>query len=120
MSAVLRRLPRLTSINEALSIDLSGQIAADAVAGRQHSGAGGHKSFVSGARAASDGQSFSVLGPPRTSGTPYLADCTPIQRYVVTEHGAVDLSLLGDTQRPRALIEIAHPDFRDWLRTSFA
>ncbi len=40
-------------------------------------------------------------------------------QYVVTEHGAVDLSLLDDTERPRALIELAHPDFRDWLRISF-
>ncbi len=67
-SAVLRQLPRLTSINGALSIDLSGQIAADAVAGRQHSGAGGHESFVEGARAAPDGQSFLCLRSTATVG----------------------------------------------------
>jgi 4-hydroxybutyrate CoA-transferase len=39
-------------------------------------------------------------------------------QYVVTEHGAVDLSVLDDRERPRALIEIAHPDFRDGLRAS--
>ena len=41
-------------------------------------------------------------------------------QYVVTEHGAVDLSVLTDTERPRALIALAHPDFRDGLRASLA
>src|SRR5207245_1754719 len=59
--SVLCRLPRLTSINGALSIDLAGQVAADAVAGRQYSGAGGHESFVSGAAAAPEGRSFLCL-----------------------------------------------------------
>ena len=39
---------------------------------------------------------------------------------VVTEHGAVDLSVLTDRERPPALIELAHPDFRDGLRASLA
>jgi len=37
-------------------------------------------------------------------------------QWVVTEHGAVDLSALDDTERPEALIAIAHPDFREALR----
>ena len=37
-------------------------------------------------------------------------------QFVVTEHGAVDLSVLDDTERAAALIDIAHPDFRDALR----
>ena len=37
-------------------------------------------------------------------------------QYVVTEHGAVDVSLLDDLERPHALLELAHPDFRDALR----
>ena len=41
-------------------------------------------------------------------------------RYVVTEHGAVDLSMLSDAERPRALIALAHPDFRDALRATIA
>ena len=39
-------------------------------------------------------------------------------QWVVTEHGAVDLSVLSDAERPRALIELAHPDFRESLRTA--
>src|SRR5881296_1170562 len=127
-SWVLRQLPRLTSINGALSIDLAGQVAADAVAGRQHSGTGGHESFVSGARAAPDGRSFLCLKSTATVGGRRISTIashfggdtlvtTPRHhvQYVVTEHGAVDLSVLTDTERPRALIELAHPDFRDEL-----
>jgi len=132
-SWVLRQLPRLTSINGALSIDLAGQVAADAVAGRQHSGTGGHESFVSGARAAPDGRSFLCLKSTATVGGRRISTIvshfgrdtlvtTPRHHVqcVVTEHGAVDLSVLTDSERPPALIELAHPDFRDGLRASLA
>ena len=129
--SVLCRLPRLTSINGALSIDLAGQVAADAVAGRQYSGAGGHESFVSGAAAAPEGRTFLCLkSTARVGGTrvstivPAFAEGTRVTtprhhvQYVVTEQGAVDLSVLSDVERPRALIELAHPDFRDTLRAA--
>jgi acyl-CoA hydrolase len=132
-SSVLRQLPRLTSINGALAIDLAGQVAADAVGGRQHSGTGGHESFVSGARSAPDGRSFVCLKSTATVGgrristiLPHFGGDTLVTtprhhvQYVVTEQGAVDLSVLSDTERPRALIELAHPDFRDGLRVAVA
>ncbi len=129
--AVLCRLPRLTSINGALSIDLAGQVAADAVAGRQYSGVGGHESFVSGAAAAPEGRSFLCLKSTATVGGTRLSTIVPAfaagtqvttprhhVQYVVTEHGAVDLSVLSDVERPRALTQLAHPDFRDGLRSA--
>ena len=128
---VLRQLPRLTSINGALSVDLAGQIAADSIGNRQYSGAGGHESFVSGAGAAPDGRSFLCLRSTATVGGKRVSTivasfvvgtCVTTPRhhvqYVVTEHGAVDLSVLSDVERPRALIELAHPDFRDALRAA--
>jgi acyl-CoA hydrolase len=132
-ASALARLPRLTSINGALSIDLAGQVAADWVGGRQYSGAGGHESFVSGAGASPGGRSFLCLkstarvGGVRVStivpGFPEGARVTTPRhhvQYVVTEHGAVDLSALDDDERPLALIPLAHPDFRDSLRASSA
>jgi acyl-CoA hydrolase len=129
--AVLCRLPRLTSINGALAIDLAGQVAADSIAGRQYSGTGGHESFVSGAGSAPEGRSFLCLestakvGGARVSTiVPALDEGTRVTtprhhvQYVVTEHGAVDLSVLTDVERPAALIELAHPDFRDTLRAA--
>jgi acyl-CoA hydrolase len=128
---VLCRLPRLTSVNGALSIDLAGQVAADWVGGRQYSGAGGHESFVSGAAAAPGGRSFLCLRSTAKVGGARVSTLvsafseaarvtTPRHHvhWVVTEHGAVDLSVLGDDERPAALIELAHPDFRGALRAS--
>jgi acyl-CoA hydrolase len=130
-AGVLERLPRLTSINGALSVDLTGQLAADAVAGRQHSGTGGHESFVSGARSAPFGRTFICLKSTATVGGRRVSTIVPRfdrdtlvttprhhTQFVVTEHGAVDVSMLDDLERPKALIEIAHPDFRDVLRAA--
>ena len=129
--AVLNRLPRLTSINGALAVDLAGQVAADWITGRQYSGAGGHESFVSGAGSAPEGQSFlcmksaaKVRGERVSTIVPaFTADVrvtTPRHhvQHVVTEYGGVDLSTLTDSERPQALIEIAHPDFRETLRAA--
>jgi acyl-CoA hydrolase len=131
--AVLARLPKLTSINGALAIDLAGQVAADAIGGRQYSGTGGHESFVSGAGDAPEGRSFLCLRSTATvDGTtvstivdalaPGTRVTTPRHhvQWVVTEHGAVDLSVLDDEARPRALIAVAHPDFRDALSRTVA
>ena len=130
-ASVLSRLPRLTSINGALSIDLAGQVAADWVGGRQYSGAGGHESFTSGAAAAAGGQSFLCLKSTARQGGARVSSIvaafpegarvtTPRHhvQHVVTEHGSVDLSAQNDDERPLALIELAHPDFRDSLRAA--
>jgi acyl-CoA hydrolase len=129
---VLAQLPGLVSMNGALAIDLAGQVAADAIAGRQYSGTGGHEAFVIGAASSRGGKSVLCMRSTATvkgqrisaivdalpAGTPVT---TPRQhtQYVVTEHGAVDLSVLDDLERPRALTEIAHPDFRPALRATF-
>jgi acyl-CoA hydrolase len=128
-SSALSRLPKLTSINGALSIDLAGQVAADSINGRQYSGTGGHESFVAGAGAAQEGRSFICLKSTATVGgrrvstiVPAFGEGTRVTtprhhvQYVVTEHGAADLSVLTDVERPAALVELAHPEFRDSLR----
>ena len=128
---VLRQLPRLTSINAALAVDLAGQVAADSIGARQYSGAGGHESFVSGAGLAPEGRSFLCLASTATVGGKRISTIVPSfpegtrvttprhhVQHVVTEHGAVDLSVLSDVERPAALIELAHPDFRDELRAT--
>ena len=128
---VLRQLPRLTSVNGALAVDLAGQVAADSIGHRQYSGAGGHESFVIGAGLAPEGRSFLCLRSTATVGgrrvstiVPTFAEGTRVTtprhhvQWVVTEHGAVDLSVLNDAERPPALVDLAHPDFRDGLRAS--
>lgn len=122
---LLRRLRRFVSVNGALSIDLHGQIAADHVGGRQYSGVGGHESFVMGATEAPGGTSIVCLPSTATVHGTRISTIVPHlplgsivttprhhPQWIVTEHGAVDVSMLGDRERAKALVGIAHPDFR--------
>ena len=127
--ALLRSLRSFVSVNGCLAVDLLGQVAADNVDGRQYSGIGGAESFVMGAAEAPGGKSVlclkstvTVAGVRRSTIVRSFAApavvTTPRHhvQWVVTEHGAVDLSLLSDLERAEALTAIAHPDFRDALR----
>jgi acyl-CoA hydrolase len=129
--AILVKLPRLVSVNGALAVDLLGQVAADHIGGRQYSGVGGHESFVTGAGEAPDGRSILCLEStarvggrtvsrivPRLNAGATVTSPRHHVQWVATEYGAADLSVLSDTGRARALIELAHPDFRDELRAA--
>jgi acyl-CoA hydrolase len=131
--ALHRRLRRFVSINGALAVDLTGQVAADRIGARQYSGVGGHEAFVTGGSEAPGGKSVLCLKSTVTvagrrvsrivsSFPPGTTVTTPRHhvQWVVTEHGAVDLSVLGDRARVGALIGLAHPDFRADLRASLA
>ncbi len=131
--SLLRSLPRFVSINGALAIDLAGQVSADRVGTRQYSGVGGHESFVTGASEAPSGQSFICLKSTATvHGTrvstivpalgPGATVTTPRHhvQWVVTEQGAEDLSTMSDVERARALIRLAHPDFRAELERALS
>ncbi len=129
--ALHRRLRRFVSVNAALAIDLAGQVVADHIGGRQYSGVGGHEAFVMGASEAPggksviclkstatvDGRRVSTIVPHLDPGATVTTPRHHVQ-WVVTEHGAVDLSVLGDRGRAEALVGLAHPDFRDALRAA--
>ncbi len=118
----------VVSINNTTSIDLTGQAASESDGHRHISGTGGQAQFVRGAYASKGGKSFVclastyerkghrksriVLGhPPGTTITTTRADTM----YVVTEYGMVNLKGMSTPERARALISIAHPDFREDL-----
>ncbi len=119
----------LVSVNGALMIDLVGQVCAESVGFRQFSGTGGQLDFVLGATGSKGGRSFFVL--PSTietkngiesrirlslpEGGVVTTPRTCVQ-YVVSEYGIADLYLKTNEDRIKALIGIAHPDFRDKLR----
>lgn len=124
---------KFTSINAALAVDLHGQVVADAIAGHQHSGMGGHETFTMGARQAPGGTSIiclrstvTVEGARRSTIVAELPAGTIVTtprhqvHYVVTEWGIARLDLLSDRARAAALVAIAHPDFRDELRRAHA
>jgi acyl-CoA hydrolase len=121
----------MRSINGALMLDLLGQVVADTIDGRQHSGIGGHEDFTSGASLEGDDRSLICLpstvtleGRTVSRIVPQLAAgavvTTPRHQLdvVVTEYGAAEVSSRTVRERARALAEVAHPDFRDELRAA--
>lgn len=126
---VIARNDRMVSINSALEIDLTGQVCADSIGPRPYSGVGGQMDFVYGASRSRGGKP--VIALPSTA---TLRDGTRLSRivpmlkpgagvttsrnhvhYVVTEFGVANLYGKTLRQRARALIDIAHPDYREDL-----
>lgn len=119
------------SVNGAVAVDLYGQVAADTIGGRQHSGTGGHEDFLAGAGLQIDDRSLLCLQSTATvAGAvvsrivanvgPDMLVTTPRHQVdvVVTEHGAAELSGRTVRERAQALVRIAHPDFRDELEAA--
>lgn len=123
---------KILSVNGALAVDLLGQVAADALEGRQYSGIGGHMDFVAGAALSPGGRSLiclpstaSVGGERRSRIVAQLPAGTLVTTprhevdVVVTEHGAAELAGRSVEERAAALIEVAHPEHRDALREAW-
>lgn len=123
--AIIARHNRMVSINMAMAMDLTGQVAADALPYNHFSGVTGMVDFMRGAVAAKGGKSILIL-PSRQFGThrsrivPQLQDLAVVMprgdvHYVVSEYGAVNLFGKSLQERAMAMISIAHPDDRDAL-----
>jgi acyl-CoA hydrolase len=125
-TAVIRRFRRMTAINSALSVDLTGQVSADSIGTRFYSGVGGQMDFMRGAALAPEGRAIIAL-PSTAAGGSVSRICGVLPegagvvtsrahvRTVVTEYGVAELFGRSVRERAHALIGIAHPDFRDEL-----
>lgn len=126
---VISSLDNFISINNAVDIDLFGQVNAESSGIKHISGAGGQLDFVLGAYLSKGGKSFiccsstlktkdgqvkSRIMPTLNQGSIVTDTRTNVQ-YVVTEYGKVNIKGLTTWQRAEALISIAHPDFREQL-----
>src|SRR3954451_1938787 len=124
---VIRSFSRMTAINSAIEIDLTGQVVADSIGSRLYSGGGGQMDFIRGAALATEGRAIIALPSTAAAGsvsriTPTIKEGSGVVttrahvRTVVTEWGVAEL--FGRTVRERAdaLINVAHPDHRDRLR----
>jgi len=122
--SVIQQLDNFVSINSAVEVDLYGQVNAEVVNGKQLSGTGGSVDFMRAAKSSSGGRSILALSSTARKGSisrivKQAAMVTALRTdvdLVVTEYGVADLKSASLAERAEALIEIAHPDFRDQLR----
>ncbi|MGB2856053.1 MAG: acetyl-CoA hydrolase/transferase C-terminal domain-containing protein, partial [Dehalococcoidia bacterium] len=114
------------AINGAVEIDLVGTICSESYGDNMRSGTGGQLDFVIGAYWAEGGKAINTLPSTAKGGTvsrivPYLTEGARVTvprhyaQYVITEWGIANLTPLDEVERALALIEIAHPKFRDEL-----
>jgi GNAT superfamily N-acetyltransferase len=120
---VIARNERMMSINSALAVDLTGQVASDTLLGRFFSGIGGQVDFVRGASRSRDGKAIIALPSTAKDGQVSriraafeegagVVTSRGDVHFVVTEFGVADLWGRNIRERALALIEIAHPKFR--------
>jgi acyl-CoA hydrolase len=117
--------PRVTAINSAIEIDLTGQVCSDSMGTYQYSGIGGQMDFIRGAALSENGKPIIAMPSTTSKGLSKIAvNLKPGAgvvttrghiHWVVTEYGAVNLFGQNMKQRAKSLIEIAHPDHREAL-----
>ena len=127
---IISQNEKMVAINSAIEIDLTGQVCSDSIGTKFYSGIGGQVDFIRGATRSEGGKPIIALPSAAKAGkisriVPTLKPGAGVVtsrgdvHYVVTEYGAVNLYGLSVQERAKALIQLAHPDFRDEL-TQFA
>ncbi len=127
-SRVIAREGGFSSVNATTEVDLLGQCASETVQGRYWSGSGGQTDFARGAMYAEQGKGFVVTRSTakggelsrivaRLSRGSVVTTLKNTVDHVVTEYGVAELRGRSIRERATALIAIAHPDHRDWLRS---
>jgi 4-hydroxybutyrate CoA-transferase len=124
---IISQHERMTAVNSALEVDLTGQVCADSLGCRFYSGIGGQVDFIRGAARSVGGKPIIAL--PSTAKGGEVSRIVPVLKegagvvttrgdvhYVVTEYGVADLWGRTVRERAQALINVAHPRFRDELR----
>ncbi|MDO5142498.1 MAG: butyryl-CoA:acetate CoA-transferase [Eubacteriales bacterium] len=126
---VISQLDNFISINNAVDVDLFGQVNAESAGLKHISGTGGQLDFVMGAYLSNGGKSFICLSstmkgkdgqlksrivPTLTNGS-IVTDPRSTVHYLVTEYGMINLKGASTWERAEKMISIAHPDFREEL-----
>ena len=124
-TAVIRANPKVTAINSAIEVDITGQICSDSIGAYHFSGVGGQMDFVRGASLSEGGKPIIALPSTTARGiskiAPFLKPGAGVvttrahAHYIVTEYGTAYLYGKNMRQRAKALIEIAHPNHREVL-----
>ncbi|MFZ5969874.1 MAG: acetyl-CoA hydrolase/transferase family protein [Bacillota bacterium] len=124
--AVIMKNYKMISINSCIQVDLMGQVASESIGLMQFSGVGGQVDYVRGTRMAENGKS--IIAMPSTASGGKISRIVALLdegsavttsrndvHYIVTEYGIAELKGKSLRERGRALIDIAHPDFREML-----
>ena len=125
-AAFIARNDNMIAINSALQIDLTGQVCSDSIGTRFYSGIGGQVDFLLGASRSKGGKPIIAISStakndtvsrivPTLSPGAGVVTTRGLVRYVVTEYGVAYLHGKSIRERAKALIEIAHPKFREEL-----
>jgi acyl-CoA hydrolase len=123
---VVAQNDNVVAINSALEVDLTGQVCSDSIGYTIYSGFGGQVDFIRGAARAKGGKPIIALSSTAKNGqlsriVPHLKEGAGVVtsrgdvHYVVTEYGIAYLHARNLQERARALINIAHPNFREEL-----
>ena len=118
-TAVIRRNPKVTAINSAIEVDLTGQVCADSIGTRQYSGVGGQMDFIRGASLSEGGKPIIALPSTTSRGeskiVPFLKQGAGVVttrahvHYIVTEYGVANLYGKNLSQRATELITHRSP-----------
>ncbi len=124
-TAVIRRNPKVTAINSAIEVDITGQVCADSIGTRMYSGIGGQMDFIRGASLSEGGKPIIALPSVTSRGESRIVEMLKPGagivttrahvHYIVTEYGIAEMYGRNLRQRAKSLIEIAHPDHREAL-----
>jgi acyl-CoA hydrolase len=124
-TSIIRQNTKVTAINSAIEVDITGQVCADSIGDRQYSGVGGQMDFIRGAALSDGGKPIIALPSVTASGESRIVSMLKPAagvvttrahvHFVVTEQGIADLFGKNLRQRAAALIAIAHPSHRDAL-----
>jgi len=125
-TTLIARNDNMVAINSALQVDLTGQVCSDSIGNQFYSGIGGQVDFIRGASRSKGGKPIIAISSTAKSGkisriVPMLdpgagvVTSRGLVRYVVTEYGVAYLHGKSIRERAKALIEIAHPQFREEL-----
>ncbi|EMI72019.1 acetyl-CoA hydrolase/transferase family protein [Leptospira noguchii] len=122
---VIRKNPKVTAINSAVEVDLTGQVCADTIGTKQYSGVGGQMDFIRGASLSEGGKPIIALPSTTSKGESRIvsllkpgADVVTTRahvHFIVTEYGIANLYGKNLRQRAKELISIAHPNHRESL-----
>lgn len=124
-TAIIRTNPKVTAINSAIEVDITGQVCSDSIGTYHYSGVGGQMDFMRGAALSEGGKPIIALPSTTSKGLSRIVSflkpgagvvtTRAHAHYVVTEYGIANLYGKNMRQRAKALIDIAHPNHREEL-----